>query len=302
MRSTRRCCARARAQMHQGVGALELVGLPGRGARAARQRDRGAALHRPAAAADAAQRVDDHRARVVRAARLPGAHARRQARVAAGAVPAVPRGAGSGRCRPRAPGRPVARSTGAGASCATDADVAPRQADAAARAADGDAAAGADARRRRRRRCGAHERPVRRPRRRRRSGRRRDAVEAGRGVSTRRRRQGLLQPDVYHQARRLAPAGAVAPARARRRPRSPSAWRRTCCSSARRRARPATAPGAAPRRRARRPTSLDASSGRRLPGSAPRPLRPGLDRAGDASAWPRPRKPGRRWPAASCTA
>ena len=36
----------ARAQMHQGVGALELVGLPARGAGAARQRGRGPALHR----------------------------------------------------------------------------------------------------------------------------------------------------------------------------------------------------------------------------------------------------------------
>ena len=68
----------ARQQLHQGVGALELVGLPGGGAGAARQRGGGAALRRQAAAHQRAGRRRD-RARVVRAARLPGPAAGRQA-------------------------------------------------------------------------------------------------------------------------------------------------------------------------------------------------------------------------------
>ena len=71
--------------------------------------------------------VDDDRARLVRAARLPGAHARRQGRLAAVAVPAVPRRAGSWPV-PTACIRPTCgATTGAGASCAPMPSAAPRQ-------------------------------------------------------------------------------------------------------------------------------------------------------------------------------
>ena len=49
----------ARAQIHQGVGALELVGLPRGGEAAARQRGGGAALRSPSRTSSTAPVVDD---------------------------------------------------------------------------------------------------------------------------------------------------------------------------------------------------------------------------------------------------
>ena len=117
----------------------------GGGDRPARQRDGGPARDRQAAVADARARLRP-RARVVRPARLPGAPARRQAGLVAVAVPAVPRGAGSGRGRARPSGRPLGRSTGAGATSPSDPDVVPRQADADRARRVRRPAAGADAR------------------------------------------------------------------------------------------------------------------------------------------------------------
>jgi hypothetical protein len=96
----------ARNQLHQGVGALELVGLPAvadvlRSAETAVQR----MVSKPALV-DAATRGHG-REGVLCAAGLPGAPVGRQAGVAGGAVSAVPRRAATGRRRPRAPGRPV---------------------------------------------------------------------------------------------------------------------------------------------------------------------------------------------------
>ena len=96
----------ARSQLHQGVGALELVGLPARGRRAARQRGGGAA-HGGAAGAGRPGGGRDGGARVLRAARLPRPPARRQAGLAGDAVPAIPRRAAARRRRPHPPGRPV---------------------------------------------------------------------------------------------------------------------------------------------------------------------------------------------------
>ena len=84
-------------------------------------------------------------------------------------------------------------------------------------------------------------------------------------------------------------------------PTCPSGWRRTCCSSARRPRRPATAAGAAPGRGA-----PGLRAGRRRAGRLRRSARsaastPRCSRR-RASASPPPRKPGRRWPAARCTA
>ena len=71
----------ARSQIHQGVGALELVGLP-EAARVLRASEgAGAALRRQAAQADGCG-GRGHRAGLLRAARLPGPPARRQAGVA----------------------------------------------------------------------------------------------------------------------------------------------------------------------------------------------------------------------------
>ena len=77
----------------------------------------------------------DDRARLVRAARLPGPPARRQAGVAGDAVPAVPR-ARSSWPAPTASIRPTCgRSTGSGATLPADAAAAPRAADDDARSA-----------------------------------------------------------------------------------------------------------------------------------------------------------------------
>ncbi len=152
----------ARSQIHQGVGALELVGLPARGGGAARQRVRGAEEHRPAAGAHpgAGHR---HRALVVRPARLPGAHPRRQERLLAVAVPAVPRGAGSGRGRARPSGRPL----GDGLALARDRERSERRAAHRRRRLphpDGSASAAADARHAGADRLGEDERAVGRAR------------------------------------------------------------------------------------------------------------------------------------------
>ena len=110
---------------------------------------------------------------------------------------------------------------------------------------------------------------------------------------------GLLQADVYAKrvsSRLLAQLRLSIAAR----PKCPIGWRRTCCSSAPMRARPATP---APRRGwlpCARPTrSMPAQ-----PSTTTRCVwavstRPGSRRR--ASAWPVPRKSGRRWPAANCT-
>ena len=89
----------------------------GRGAGAARQRSRGAALHvrKPHKLTRAVGRR--HRARLVRAARLPEPHAGRQAGLPPLSLfPQYRAVQEAGRCRPGASGRPVVASTGSGAS------------------------------------------------------------------------------------------------------------------------------------------------------------------------------------------
>ncbi len=104
------------------------------GSRAARQRKRGAALHRPAQAVDA-RCGRGHRIGILRRARLPEPQAGRQGPADAGAVSAVPRAAGTGPV-PTACTRPTCgATTGSGrtsaptqAPCRASADMAARSA------------------------------------------------------------------------------------------------------------------------------------------------------------------------------
>ena len=125
-RSTRPCCAPRAQQIHQGVGALELVGLPAAATCCAPARPRCSAAS-PSRTKLTPRARRRPRARVVRAARLPGAHARRQARSRRCRC-----SRSTARCRkrpaPSASIRPTCgRSTGAGASCRERPDVAARQ-------------------------------------------------------------------------------------------------------------------------------------------------------------------------------
>ena len=123
--------------------------------------------------------------------------------------------------------------------------------------------------------------------------------------SSRPRRRACCALDVYSKrvaSRLLAQLRMSERGDAREPARSRSAWRRTCCSSAPRPPRPATAAA----RRAWPPCARPASLARRAPvdylASHARPLRPGAGSRRHASASPRPRRAGRRWPAARCTA
>ena len=216
--STRPCCAARAQQLHQGVGALELVGLPGRGAGAARQRG---AVQRFVAKPHKLQR--SRRSTTIERASF--ALLDYLARLLAGKpvsplalFPQYRAVQEAGRRRPRPPGRSVDASTGAGASCPPTPRCRRAQLDAATRSALEGAAAAAsmrDAAARAGRR--AHERGLRRA--------------SARGAPTPQvatlwklasavfeaQAQGLLPARRLQQARRLAPAGAVPRARARRR-------------------------------------------------------------------------------------
>ena len=251
--------------------------------RAARQRERGAALRSPGPQLIDAGRGRGHRARLVRAARLPGAHARRQAGVAAGAVPAVPRA-----CRswpaPTACTRPTCGRDDWQWQRAAGRCPAPRRAsaDAAARAAHGSAGAGADAQPPTARPCSAHERPVRRPRRRRcAQAALADAVAAGGGLL---RSPGQRPAAAATSTPSASASRLLAQLRAERgaaRPRSSDRLAQDLLFFC--------APGARARRRAPAPRLAAVRAGLRrwtparpvdYDSAAPGPLRPGLDRAG----------------------
>ena len=288
----------ARSQIHQGVGALELVGLPAaaivlRASETAVQR----AIAKPPSLTP--ELVVRSRARVVRPARLPVAPARRQAGLVALALSAR-----TARCRrrsrPNASIRPTCgRSTGAGARSRAIPTSSPRQADATVRAEFEKPPACTHARH-----AGAHrrrqdERDLRRPRAPARPIRR----CARSGISPRRcsRRSttacsaSTSSPSASPRA--CSPSSACSSAAT---PTSPSGSRATSCSSAPR-PRPPDATSAC---RAWPPCATPtASSSRSRPTtrtacSAASTRRSSRTRR---SASPPRRKPGRRPPAASCT-
>jgi hypothetical protein len=148
----------ARNQIHQGVGALELVGLPAAAdvlrspAEMAVQRMVAKPTLVTVAAVETVERVSF-------ACWTSCRGSSPASRLAGGAVPAVPGRAAAGRCRPRAPGRPVAGrvavARAAGRPIGHAAHVRRRRA-----WCDGDPDAGADAPQRYRGRAGhagAHE-------------------------------------------------------------------------------------------------------------------------------------------------
>ena len=284
----------ARAQIHQGVGALELVGLP---AAALVLRASESLVQRAAAKPQtltAAVIADIERASFALLDYLARMLAGKTG-VAAVAVPAIPGRAGGGRGPARPSGRPVVGRLALARAAGGPQGRAARRRRRDPRRARGPAA-GVDARPATEGRGAADQRDLRQPRRRRRC-RGRDAVEARFGrVRGAGRGPARLRP--VHQARGVAPARAVPHPRARRvrrfgasRPR-PAVLLRAQRAGAR-------GPGAAPGRGARGLRAARRNAGRLFDQRA-RPLRPGRDRAG-AQARRRPRRRGPRWPAARCT-
>ena len=208
------CCARRSVADPPGRRRARTGRPAGGGDRAARERDRGAARHRQAADADA-RAGRRPRARVVRAARLPGAAARPASRCRRCRC-----SRSTARCRRRS--RPIAcirptcgPSTGAGATSPTTPTSSARQADATVARRARRPAALADARHADAHRGGEDERALRRPRRRLDASAGAHVLEARRGdVRGAAARPARLRR--LHQARRLAPAGAVPHPRARR--------------------------------------------------------------------------------------
>ena len=288
----------ARAQLHPPGRRRARAGRPARGrAGAARQRVAGAEVRRQAAQAHGAGRRQIERASF-RAARLPRPPAGRQAGRGAGDVPQYRAVQEPGRRRAHPPGRPVERRL-ALARDPPDTSVPPR-ADAATRD-DGrppaghhaHAAAGAGGR--------AHERRLRRAGR----GRHRSAGGDVCGSSPPRflRGAGPRPARISTFSKRVASrllAQYRRAARARARTRCPSAWRRTCCSSAR-------SPIARRRRRAPRLAAVRQVYGWRT--SCRSTITPARWAASTRRCWcrrasasPRPGNPGRAWPAANCIA
>ena len=197
----------ARAQIHQGVGALELVGLPAaavvlRASESAVQKS----IARAAGADAASWSTDIERSSFALLDYLARILAGKNVSLAV-AVPAVPRGPGGGRGRAGASGRPVADRL----ALARDRERSERRAAHRRRRLphpDGSASAAADARHAGADRVGEDERALGRPRGRLRPSAGAHLLEPRRGDV----RGAAPRPAAVrrlHQAGRVAPAGAV---------------------------------------------------------------------------------------------